>query len=152
MYHYTDGGLRNVWLRNGFEIHDTDYGKAVAFVDGDGLIRAICLALACKASRLTGGEFRYLRASGLLMTQPALGKLLGVDGQTVARWEKSGRVPRWAEKLVRLLYVAHADGDEPIRAVLARMGGDEQTAAQSIILETTRKGWRVASSKLSNAA
>ena len=31
MYHYTDGGLRNVWLANGYEIKKTPYGEGVAF-------------------------------------------------------------------------------------------------------------------------
>lgn len=30
MFHYTDGGLRNVWLVNGYEIKETPYGQAVA--------------------------------------------------------------------------------------------------------------------------
>ena len=70
MYHYTDGGLRIVWLRNGYETHQTPYGKAVSFQDGDGLIRAVCLALTRKVGRLTGVEFRYIRASGFLMSHP----------------------------------------------------------------------------------
>ena len=42
MYHYTDGGLRNVWLVNGYEVRKTPFGEAVAFHDGDGLTQAIC--------------------------------------------------------------------------------------------------------------
>jgi len=44
MLHYTDGGLKNVWLQNGFEIRKTPYGKGVAIHDIDGLTKAICLA------------------------------------------------------------------------------------------------------------
>ena len=29
MYHYTDGGLRNVWLANGYEIKKTPYGEEI---------------------------------------------------------------------------------------------------------------------------
>ena len=32
-----DGGLRNVWLANGFEIKKTPFGDAVSFHDSDGL-------------------------------------------------------------------------------------------------------------------
>jgi hypothetical protein len=32
MYHYTDGGLRNVWLVNGYEIKKTPYGERKALV------------------------------------------------------------------------------------------------------------------------
>lgn len=141
MYHYTDGGLRNIWLRNGYTEHQTPYGKAVSFEDGDGLVRAVCMALARKMGRLSGTEFRYIRSSGFLMSQPSLAKLLGVDGQTVARWEKSGKVPKWADKLVRLLYEAHADGREAIRNVVARINDIDRLANQRITLGTSPHGW-----------
>ena len=32
MYHYRECGLRNVWLANGFEQHETPYGPGVAEV------------------------------------------------------------------------------------------------------------------------
>ena len=28
---------------------------------------------------------------------------MDIDGQSVARWEKTSKVPRWADKLVRLV-------------------------------------------------
>lgn len=141
MYHYTDGGLRNVWLRNGYTLYQTPYGKAVSFQDGDGLVRTVCLALARKSGRLTGTEFRYIRSSGFLMSQPSLAKLLGVDGQTVARWEKTGKVPKWADKLMRLLYEAHADGQETIRHAVARINDIDRLTNQRITLEATPQGW-----------
>lgn len=141
MYHYTDGGLRNIWLRNGYTEHQTPYGKAVSFEDGDGLVRTVCMALARKMGRLSGTEFRYIRSSGFLMSQPSLAKLLGVDGQTIARWEKTGKVPKWADKLVRLLYEAHADGHETIRHVVARINDIDRLTNQHITLEATPQGW-----------
>ena len=61
MYHYTDGGLRKVWLANGYEIKKTPYGEGVTFRNLDGLTRSICQALTRQASLLTGAEFRYIR-------------------------------------------------------------------------------------------
>ena len=87
MYHCTDGGLRTVWLANGDEIKQTPYGEGVSFHNLDGLTQSICMALTNKASLLTGAEFRYIRSAGMLLAQPALGKLMGIDGQSVARWE-----------------------------------------------------------------
>lgn len=52
MYHYTDGGLRNVWLKNGYTEQSTPYGEAVAFADVQGLTRAICLGLTRKPHKL----------------------------------------------------------------------------------------------------
>ena len=61
MYHYTDGGLRNIWLANGYEQMETPYSMAITIQDLPGLSRAICKALIRKNSKLTGAEFRYLR-------------------------------------------------------------------------------------------
>jgi len=55
-YHYRECGLDNVWLLNGYELHDTPYGKGVSFVDVEGL-RDVEFALA----PVTPGE-----AEGLL--------------------------------------------------------------------------------------
>lgn len=141
MYHYTDGGLKNVWLVNGYKIHKTPYGEGVSIEDLDGLCAAICLALAKKGSPLSGIEFRYIRSAGMKQSQAGLAKLLGNNEQAVARWEKSGKVPRWADKLVRLLYLAHADGDAPIASAIERINAIERAAKQKILLRTVKSGW-----------
>ena len=136
MYHYTDGGLRNVWLANGYEIKKTPFGEGVAFHNLDGLTESICIALTKKAGVLTGTEFRYIRSAGMLLSQPSLGKLMGIDGQSVARWEKTSKVPRWADKLVRLLYTAQAEGNEPIAKTVERL------VKQRIVVKESRGQWK----------
>ena len=142
MYRYTDGGLRNVWLANGYQVKQTPYGEAVAIHDLDGLTEAICFALTQKAGVLTGVEFRYVRSAGMLLSQPALGKIMGIDGQSIARWEKSGKVPRWADKLMRLFYVAHARGNEPIRKSVDRIKTVERLVKQRIVVQESRGRWK----------
>ena len=142
MYHYTDGGLRNVWLANGYEITQTPYGEGVSFHNLDGLTRSICMALTRKASPLTGAEFRYIRSAGMLLSQPALGKLMGIDGQSVARWEKTSKVPLWADKLARLLYAAQVNGDEPIAKAVERIKTVERLIKQKIVVRESRGQWR----------
>jgi DNA-binding transcriptional regulator YiaG len=142
MYHYTDGGLRNVWLANGYEIIQTPYGEGVSFHNLDGLTRSICMALTRKASPLTGSEFRYIRSAGMLVSQPALGKLMGIDGQSVARWEKTSKVPLWADKLARLLYAAQVNGDEPIAKAVERIKTVERLIKQKIVVRESRGQWR----------
>ena len=143
MYHYTDGGLKNVWLQNGFEIRSTPYGKGVAIHDVEGLTKAICLALAEKSSPLSGVEFRYIRSGGMLLSQAGLGTMMGADAQSIARWEKHGRLPKWADKMVRVLYMAHADGDQTIRSVVGRVSAVERLINQKIVVREVRnKGWR----------
>ncbi|BAO28039.1 helix-turn-helix domain-containing protein [Sulfuritalea hydrogenivorans] len=141
MLRYDDGGLRNVWLMNGYEIKETPYGKGTAYKDVEGLTRAICLALTKKHGKLTGVEFRYLRQSGLMMSQAALAKLMGVDVQSIARWEKTGQVPKYANKLVRVVYCAHAEGNLAIKRVVERINDVDRLLNQRIVLESSSAGW-----------
>lgn len=145
MYHYTDGGLRNVWLANGYEIRKTPYGEAVTIQDLEGLTEVICHAFVRKAKPLTRTEFRYIRTSGLQLSQAALGAALGVDAQTVARWEKDARIPKMADKMIRLTYLEHANGNvrlrsafETLRAVERAMNGPQPTR---VIAEANGKRW-----------
>lgn len=143
MYRWDDCGLKNVWLVNGYTLHDTQYGKGVSFHDIEGLTRAVCAALARKPGKLTGVEFRYLRQAGLGMSQPSLGRLIGIDAQSIARWEKTGKVPKWANRMIRLVYEAHADGNTAIRSVVGRINDVDRLVNQRIVLEQTQKrGWQ----------
>ena len=137
MYHYTDGGLKNVWLANGFKLHKTAYGEAVAVEDGDGLTKAIALALTKKTSKLTGVEYRFMRQA-MLMSQEALGKMLGVTSQAVAIWEKTGRVTKLADTSLRLIYTAFANGDEKVKNIVTAIN---ETERFMLIMRETPKGW-----------
>ncbi len=139
MYHYTDGGLRNVWLANGYTIKDTPYGQAVAIQDQQELTTALCVALIRKKARLTGVEFRYIRLS-MLMSQASLGRALGRTEQAVAIWEKSGKVPKFADTLIRVIYAAQANGNEKVKNIIHAMNDTER--AIHIIMKDTPKGWQ----------
>jgi len=77
----------------------------------------------------------------MLLSQPALAKLMGIDGQSVARWEKTRKVPRWADKLVRLLYTAQAEGHEPIAKAVERIKTVERLVKQKIVIKESRGPW-----------
>lgn len=119
MYHFTDGGLDNVWLANGYVERDTCYGNAVSFSDLDGLVGAVCAALVQKPGRLTGAEFRYLRTA-LQLSQKLLGHLVGYSEQAVAKWEKTGRVPKAVDALLRMIF-GSAHGDQAKHRPMTRM-------------------------------
>lgn len=138
MYHFTDGGLRNVWLKNGYEIKETPYGEAVSIQDVDGLVAAICTALIRKKSKLTGAEFRYVR-SAMLLSQASLGKALDRTEQAVAIWEKTGRIPKYADILLRVIYAQHCNGDEKIKNIIHAMNDTERTI--HLVMKETSKGW-----------
>lgn len=101
MYHFTDGGLRNIWLVNGFKLEKGPYGKVVTIEDQAGLTMVICKAFAMKPAHLTGAEFRYIRQS-MLLSQKSLGMQFGVTEQAVAKWEKTGKLPKYADSLIRV--------------------------------------------------
>ena len=141
LYRFDDAGLKNVWLANGYTIKRTAYGDAVAIEDIEGLTRVVCRALARKLGRLDGAEFRYLRLH-LRLSQKSLAKLFGNTEQSVANWEKRGRVPLWADKHIRLLWEAAQDGDETVKRVVDRINEVERLVNQRIVVEETRRGWR----------
>ena len=141
MYHFTDAGLKNVWLVNGFKEKDTPYGKGVAIQDVAGLTKAICRALTKNPQRLTGVEFRYLRLH-LEMSQKSLAKYFGNSEQSIAIWEKTGRVPKWADHLIRVVWIAKDDGNTAIKHVVDRINDVDRLLNQRIVLHDTKSGWK----------
>lgn len=111
-HHYTECGLDDIWLVNGFEQEESPYGPVISIRDIDGLHRAIGERLARGTTDLSGREMRFLRHE-LDISQAMLSRLLGVDDQTVARWEKGKTVaPGPAQRLLRALYLSKT-GDSP---------------------------------------
>ena len=78
MYRWTDLGLKNVWLANGYERVQTPYGSGLCFDDVAGLTRVVCLTLARKPGKLMGVEFRYLRSAGMELSQARAGEVAEV--------------------------------------------------------------------------
>jgi DNA-binding transcriptional regulator YiaG len=103
MYHYVESGLPNIYLENGYERVDTPYGPAVTIRDVEKLHAAIARTMVEDKPWLTGPEVRFIRKF-LDLTQAQLGDLLGVEDQSVRRWEKLARVPRSADRAVRLVF------------------------------------------------
>ncbi|MGY0342315.1 helix-turn-helix domain-containing protein [Xylella fastidiosa] len=107
MYHYTESGLGNVWLRNGFTVHKTPYGDGIAITDLPSLHRSLSLALALKPATLSGAEIRFMRKE-LELSQPEFAARLGATTQTLAAWEEGrAALPNAADKTIRLLINAH---------------------------------------------
>jgi hypothetical protein len=51
-------------------------------------------------------------------------------------------VPRWADKLVRLLYTAQAKGNEPIAKAVERIKTVERLVKQRIVVKESRGQWK----------
>lgn len=141
-YHYTECGLRNIWLQSGFAIVETNYGQGVSIHDVEGLHRAIGETLARKAW-LTGAELRFLRKE-MDLSQRALGGLLGTTDQAVAKWEKTGRVSKTADRMVRLIYLEHIGGNVPIRKTIERINDTDRADHERMTATDSENGWRIA--------
>ena len=140
-YHYLESGLRSVWLKNGYTTkRDPDYGELVSIHDVDGLHRALGRTLANKP-RLSGSEVRFLRKE-MGLSQRGLGDLLGVGDQAVALWEKNGRVPKTADRMLRLVYLEHVDGKTPIVETIRRINDLDERSGDRIVAEDAKGGWR----------
>lgn len=147
-YHYTECGLDNIHLLNGYESVETPRGRGVHIQDVEGLHLAIGRILVREKRNLTGKEFRFLRHE-LNLTQQNLALLLGLDVQSVARWEKGkskSGIPGPAQGIVRLLYEEHTKGNKKIMEPLSKlaeldemMNGEEGEEIDFIDTET---GWQ----------
>jgi putative transcriptional regulator len=119
MYHYTESGLQNIWLENGYAVVKTKHGKGMSINEVEGLHRAIGRTLAMKP-KLTGGELRFLRKE-MGMSQSALSALVGTSEQNVSLWERRGGIPRTADRLVRLIYLEHMGNNPKVRDLIDRL-------------------------------
>lgn len=71
----------------------TPYGRGISIEDVEVLHMAIAHALVEEKPSLSGPEVRFIRKL-LELTQTQLAALLGVEDQSVRRWEKLARVPK----------------------------------------------------------
>ena len=148
MKEYSDCGLRNIWLKNGYR-HESikGHGKCLEIDDINGLHLAIAHQLVNYRKRLSGAEIRFLRVE-MGMSQNRLADCMGVDEQTISLWERSRRRPTVAaERMLRLLYLEHADGKTKVAKMIAQWNdidrqGLEEEAKQ--VFQETDDGWRMA--------
>ena len=141
MYHYTESGLQNVWLTNGYAVRKTPYGKGVAIQNVAALHKAICQTIARKPS-LTGAELRFLRKQ-MDLSQAALAELLGTSEQNVSLWERRGRIPKASDRLLKLICLESLKEDVQIVALIERLNRQVSKAHERLRFEH-RKTWRAA--------
>ncbi len=142
MYHYTECGLHNVWLTNGYDICEIDGETAISISDVDELHEVIGRSIAEK-SNLNASEIRFLRKE-LGLSQKRLADLLGSTEQTVSLWERRGRMPKGYDRLIRLLYLEKIDGNVKVQEIIKQLIDLDFRQGEKLILSDTRSGWRLA--------
>lgn len=143
-YHYTESGLDNVYLENGFQIHETPYGKGVSIQDTEELHRTIAEWIVALPNKLNGAELRFLRTE-MDLSQRNLAAIIGGEEQNVFRWEKARKkaIPGPADRLVRSLYVEYTGGDGSLRRMCERLSELDQIEAPVLHIRDTESGWKV---------
>ena len=105
MYHYISCGLPNVFLRNGYDTVETEFGEATSIDDVQGLHDAIGLSIVKTSLHLKFEEVRFLRKE-IGMSQRVLADLIGVSEQTVSLWERgNNQIPNSSDRLLRGFYM-----------------------------------------------
>lgn len=142
--HYTLCGLDYVYLVNGYSVHETEYGRGVSVEDVKGLHRAIAEDVISHRAHLSGPEVRFLRKE-MDLSQGGIAAMLGVDAQTVARWEKGQTdVPGPADRLIRVLYREHIGGNQAVKQLIVDLAElDEFEHGRRCFVESDG-GWRTA--------
>jgi DNA-binding transcriptional regulator YiaG len=143
MYHYTDGGLRNVWLVNGFRRHRTAYGPGVSIDELPALHRVIGLWVVRKPKPLTGAELRFLRKA-LDLSPKRLAEIVGQTEQTASLWERRGRIPKIADRFIRALYRETVEGNARIRDIVRRLSEKDVRDYERAKFTMRARQWRAA--------
>lgn len=142
MHHYRECGLQNVYLANGYREVDTQYGRGISIEDVEGLHLAIARDLVDSNPVLSGPEVRFIRKF-LELTQVQLAELLGVEDQSVRRWEKLARVPKQADHGVRLVFRdLTRRTDVPLSEVLRRIAEAAEPRKVRYRFRPRDHGWR----------
>ncbi|MFA5040441.1 MAG: hypothetical protein WC464_02255 [Bdellovibrionales bacterium] len=143
-YNYKGCGLDNIYLLSGFDIIKDEDGNSVIIHNMDSLHRAIAKQLVMEQKVLSGKEIRFLRTY-LDLSQSDLGKLLGCDSQSVARYEKEQcDIPSPTERLLRMMVLGHMMGKIDVREVVQRIETMEGKDSAKLKFASTSKGWKVA--------
>ena len=145
MYHYTECGLPNVYLKNGFTIEHIDGEDYTSIDDMNNLHVAIAQTIADSHAALRPAEFKFLRIE-LNLSQKMLGHRFGVSEQTIARYEKGqSEIPRTTDAALRSLFMEKLEKTNSVSYFLDLLSDTEaQQAAKEILLEEIDNRWGIA--------
>lgn len=143
MYQYNSCGLDNIYLKNGYQLSETEEGKGVSIHDMDTLHRVIAKGIVDQPAPISGKEFRFLRIE-LDLSQKAIGDLMDKTDQMIAKWEKGDNsIPVLADKAIRDLYM-DSIGESHIANLLTTLKDlDNQLHEIKFQLSETEEGWQL---------
>ena len=142
MYHYTESGLSNVYLKNGVTVEVVDGEEYTSIDDMNGLHSAIAQTIVNTNKPLAHYEFKFLRVE-LNVSQKMLANRFGVDEQTIARYEKGQtKIPRTTDAALRAFYMESQEKNNPVSYFLDLLANTQaEEAAKIIRLEEVEDHW-----------
>lgn len=141
--HYKQCGLDDVYLMNGYTIHETPYGNGVRVEDVDGLHHAIARNIIRRKGLLSAKEIKFLRKL-MGFTQADLARKLRCDTQSVARWEKGQTEINGASDLcIRAFYIGRETEDVDLLKLADELAELNMTDFPQYFTETA-DGWKAA--------
>lgn len=141
-YHYTECGLDDVYLMSGYEEMQVDDDLAVAVKHVPELHKAIGRALVTAKKVLSGKELRFLRKE-MDLTQDEVARLVGVTGQSVARWEKDQiQIPEAVDYLLRFVYLQHIQEAINVVALIESLRNMDSRRDDSFCFKASKDGWK----------
>jgi len=149
--HYTMCGLDDIYLLNGFKIHETAHGRGVAVENTDNLYKVIGIHLITCRKVLGPKDVKFLRKN-MKFTQEELAVHLGVTSQTVARYEKGlTDIPGPVDRLLRVCYAYNllppeqkAAMIEELMVTMKNMEGMDETGDDPVYFGSTGIDWNQA--------
>lgn len=140
--HYTDCGLDNVWLANGFTMRETRHGTAYAITDAAALHEAIASSLITAPYRYRGQEVRFIR-SFLDIAQSGLAKIIGATRGTIARWEGNpdAKIPGVSDRALRMFIALKLAGNEDASRLVELIQDLDEIEHGGVVFEETAQGW-----------
>jgi DNA-binding transcriptional regulator YiaG len=111
-YHFTECGLDNIYLINGFEITKNSGDEEIYIHDIHGLLKAIGMMLINKKGLLLGNEIKFIRTA-LDFSQNILARYIGCTYQTILLWEKDKTpISKTADRLLKVLFFEYLNPKE----------------------------------------
>ena len=134
-YHYTECGLDNIYLVNGFKITKTADGTGIFISNIEGLHKVICMILISKKDPLKGKEIKFIRTM-LDLSQTRLAHLLGCRYQQILLWEKNkNKISTPSDRLLRITLYTFLDNNHDNGKVFKKIN----EIADSNAADTNRK-------------
>lgn len=128
---YRGSGLDGIYLCNGYMREKIGDEWFTQIDDIEGLHEAIALYLVENRPALAPVEIRFVR-NAMDRTQAEIAQALGVDEQTVARWEKGKTaMPGPADRALRIIFLASTMNPQELMEFVSELGELSQRDAAS---------------------